>query len=1060
MIKSEFQVYEFGAFRLDANERILLRGNRTVHLTEKVFNILLLLVQRGGHLVTKEELMEQVWPDSVVEDNNLPVRMSELRKALGKKQSGGQYIETVPKRGYRFVADVQEIKDDRGGLAPEKRSAASARAKTGMLNTPITTLAVLPLVNVPNDPNLEYLSDGLTESIINSLSKLPQLRVLARSTVFRFKNGDIDPLEVGRQLESHALLTGRVLQIDGELIIKLELLNVKEGSQVWGEQYKRKSADIFEVQEEIAQEVSEKLQLRLTGEQRRQLTKRYTEDTEAYHLYLKGRYFWNKRTGEALNTGIEFFQKAIAKDPDYALAYTGLADSYAIIPFYSNIPPKPAFEEAKKATAKALEIDDTLAEAHASLGFVKEYFEWDWVGAGREYKKAIDLAPNYATAHQWYGMYFMKLGQVEKATRELKRALQFNPHSLIINADLGLPFYFRKQYDIAVEQYLKVLEQDHDFIWARFFLGWAYERSGQFSEAIAEFQKARLIDDRPEVSAMIAHTYAMSGRKSEAISILNSLEDQAKHLYISPYYIALIFAGLNEREEAFKWLEKAYSDRNEWLVWLKVDPRFDSLHTDSRFRDLLKRIGFSDLVVENSNNRRSLAVLPLENTSHDPGLEYLSDGITESIINSLSRLSQLKVLAQNTTFHYKGQKANAQEIGGDLDVGAVLVGSINQIDSTLIVRTELIDVADGSQIWGEQFNQKSSDIFTVQEQIVKRITETLRLKLTGEERESLSKQYTDNHDAYQLYLKGRYFANKRTEEDIRKAIRYLKQAIKLDPSYALAYAALASCYNLAGSSGVYPPREIIPKIKYAAEKALEIDDSLAEAHASLGHVKSFHEWAWLDGETEFKLAIKLNPAYATAHHWYALWLRIKKEFDQSLAELRLAQRLDPLSLIISTAIAQNYAYMRQYDQAIAEFHHVLELDPDFHIARALLGLAYLDQGLFDEAFAELQRAQRVVNDKELSALLGYAFAVSGRRNEALETLAALRQAEHDSYVDPAFVALLYTGLDEKEQALEYLEKAYENRSEWLAVLNIFSPFERLRADPRFTELLRRIGHVD
>jgi tetratricopeptide (TPR) repeat protein len=412
--------------------------------------------------------------------------------------------------------------------------------------------------------------------------------------MFRFKGADVDPLDVGRQLDSHALLTGRILQINEELIIKLELINIKEGSQIWGEQYKRKSADIFEVEEEISQEVSEKLQLRLTGKQKRQLAKRYTENTEAYHLYLKGRYFWNKRTSEALTNGIEFFQQAIAKDPDYALAYTGLADSYAIIPFYSNLPPKPAFEEAKKATDKALAIDDTLAEAHASLGFLKEYYEWDWAGADKEYKKAINLNPNYATAHQWYGMYFMKLGENEKATRELKRALRFDPRSLIIKADLGLPFYFKRRYAAAVEQYQKILEIDRDFIWARFFLGWAYEKSGKFSEAIAEFEKAKLIDDRPEVSAMIAHTYAVSGRRDEAIAILNSLEGQAKHHYISPYYIALIFAGLDDKEQAFGWLEKASSDRNEWLVWLKVDPRFDSLRSDPRFTSLLRRIGHVD----------------------------------------------------------------------------------------------------------------------------------------------------------------------------------------------------------------------------------------------------------------------------------------------------------------------------------------------------------------------------------------------------------------------------------------------------------------------------------
>lgn len=643
MNRRESQVYEFGRFRLNAGDRILLHGDKTVRLTEKVFNLLLRLVERSGHLVTKEDLMEQVWPDSMVEENNLTVSMSALRKALGERQKEGQYIETVPRRGYRFVADVREVKDKRAKLTREKGSEPSPRAKAGMLNSATTTLAVLPLLNISDDPNLEYLSDGITESIINTLSKLPQLKVLARSTMFRFKRPDLDPLEVGRQLEADALLTGRILQIKEELIIKLELVNINEGSQSWGEQYRGKSADIFEVQEEISQEVSDKLKLRLTGEQKRQLTKRYTEDTEAYHLYLKGRYCWNKRTGDALNMAIEFFQQAIAKDPDYALAYTGLADCYAIIAFYSNIPPKPAFEEAKKATAKALEIDNTLAEAHASLAFVKEYYEWDWPGADKEYKKAIELNPGYATAHQWYGMYFMKLGKFEKARRELQRALRYDPGSLIIGADLGLPFYFKRQYEKAIEQYCKLLQTAQDFIWARFFLGWAYERSGRFSEAIEEFQKARVIDDRPEVSAMIAHTYAVSGRRSEAIGILTSLEEQSRHHYISPYYIALIFAGLDDKERAFRWLEKAHSDRNEWLVWLKVDPRFNCLRTDPRFPELLSRIGFSR-GTGNHNARSPLTTLPPDKFGSDSkpslagallGFAYLEKGLLGEAIAEL-----------------------------------------------------------------------------------------------------------------------------------------------------------------------------------------------------------------------------------------------------------------------------------------------------------------------------------------------------------------------------------------------------------------------------------------
>ncbi|HKS26991.1 MAG TPA: winged helix-turn-helix domain-containing protein [Pyrinomonadaceae bacterium] len=456
----------------------------------------------------------------------------------------------------------------------------------------------------------------------------------------------------------------------------------------------------------------------------------------------------------------------------------------------------------------------------------------------------------------------------------------------------------------------------------------------------------------------------------------------------------------------------------------------------------------------------TLAVLPLLNANSDPNLDYLSEGIAESIINSLSQLHQLKVLARNTVFRYRGQKVDAQEVGRELNVGAVLLGSFTEQASRLIVSVELIDVHDGSQIWGEKYNQNISDILTVQEKIVKKITETLRLKLTGEERESMIKQYPDNFDAYQLYLKGRYFVNKRTEYGIRKAIQYLEQAIDIDPNYGLVYTALASAYNLLGGYGVISPTEIIPKVKGAAWRALEIDDGLAEAHVSLGHVKSFHEWDWDGGEAEFKRAIKLNPTYAPAHHWYGLWFRVRNRFDESLAELSLAQRLDPVSLIISAAIAQNFICQRQYDRAIAQFQHILELDPDFYIAHGGLGIAYTEQGLHEKGVAELRTTLSIINSGEAMALLGYALGVSGRRDEARETLEELEKSADKGYVDPSFIAIVLIGLNEKDEAFEHLEKAYEHKSEWLSMLNVFPVFDKLRSDARFTSLLRKTGHLE
>lgn len=455
----------------------------------------------------------------------------------------------------------------------------------------------------------------------------------------------------------------------------------------------------------------------------------------------------------------------------------------------------------------------------------------------------------------------------------------------------------------------------------------------------------------------------------------------------------------------------------------------------------------------------ALAVLPLLNISGDPNLEYLSDGITESIINSLSQLSQIKVLARNTVFCYKGQEVRAQEVGRELNVRAVLVGNVNHIEKRLIVSVELIDVLDGSQIWGEQYNEKLSNIQTVQEKIVKRITETLRLKLTSEERAAMAKQYTDNFSAYQLYLKARFFLNKRTEEGIKKAIQYLEQAISIDLNYALAYATLASCYNLLGGYGTYPPNEIRPKIKVTAEKALELDYSLAEAHVSLGHVKTFHEWDWAGGEAEFKLAIELKPSYAPAHHWYALLLRARKKFAESFAELRLAQDIDPVSLIISVAIAQNFSFLREFDQAIAQCQHILELDPDFYIAHACLGVAYLGKGRFEEAIMELERTLVINNNEEAMALLGYALAVSGRKDEARRILEELKEASLIGYVDPAFMAIIHNGLNEEDQAFEFLEEAYQERSAWLGFLNILPFVDNLRSGQRLTDLLQRIGHI-
>ncbi|MGB7926266.1 MAG: protein kinase [Pyrinomonadaceae bacterium] len=456
----------------------------------------------------------------------------------------------------------------------------------------IDSIAVLPFVNTSADPNTEYLSDGITDSLINSLSQLPNLRVMSRNSVFRYKGREIDAQAAGRELNVQAVLTGRVVQHGDTLSINAELVDARDSSHIWGEQYHRKLTDIFTVQEEIAKEISERLRLRLSGEEKKRLTKRYTENTEAYQLYLKGRYYWNKRTGETLQKGVEHFQQAIEKDPGYALAYAGLADSYILLGVYNVLPPKEAYPLAKTAATRALEMDETLAEAHVSLASVMGDYEWDRARAEREFTRAIELNPNYATAHQWYAELLSQMGRHKEALTQIKQARELDPLSLIINSVEGWLYYLARQPDQAIEQCRKVIEMDQNFSVVHVYLGRAFAFKGEYEQAIAELQKAIQLDEDPWTIASLGHTYAIAGKREEALKLLSRLKELSTRRHVSPYHIAAIHAGLNEKEQAFQWLEKAYKQREQSLIFLKVDPLMDNLRSDSRFADLLRRVGF------------------------------------------------------------------------------------------------------------------------------------------------------------------------------------------------------------------------------------------------------------------------------------------------------------------------------------------------------------------------------------------------------------------------------------------------------------------------------------
>ncbi|HJQ32054.1 MAG TPA: winged helix-turn-helix domain-containing protein [Pyrinomonadaceae bacterium] len=578
--------YEFGPFRLDPVERRLLREDSPVKLTPKVFDILLMLVRNGGRALEKEEFMREIWPDSFVEEGNLNRQISTLRKALGDGREGNRFIETIPKRGYRFVAGVRET-----GATTGARS-----------------IAVLPFKAMPGQETDErFLGLGMADAIIIKLSNLGRIQVRPTGAVLKYADAGQDILTVGRALKVEALLDGRVQRAAGRVRVTAQLINVGDGATIWAGKFDEEFTDIFAVQDSISEQLAGALMLKLSGEERESLSRHYTESGEAYQSYLKGRYYWNKMTAEGLHRSLECFAEAVEKDPAYALAYAGTAASYVHLEIYGLMLPSEAMPKAKAAALKAIELDATVAEAHASLALVRMFYERDWAGAEGEFKQALRLNPSYAAVYDWYGIWLTARGRPDEGWTSILKAQALDPLSLIINTDIACALYYMRRFGDSVRQCQWVLDAEPNFVTAHFRLGLAYEQLGEYVEAVNAFQTAiALSAERSTAEAMapfkggsdarasIAHTYALMGKREAARGILAELEERASHAYVPPHDMAMIYSALGETDEAFRWLRAAYQERFSLLVLLELDPRFDNLRTDPRFANLLSLISNDD----------------------------------------------------------------------------------------------------------------------------------------------------------------------------------------------------------------------------------------------------------------------------------------------------------------------------------------------------------------------------------------------------------------------------------------------------------------------------------
>ena len=506
------------------------------------------------------------------------IRRTETADAAGQQSRGGAWIYVV------IVAGAVSV-----GLFFFGRYTATSN-QSELTEVPAKSIAVLPFENLSGNPENAYFTDGIQEEILMRLAKIADLKVVSRTSTVRYKRSPGSLREIATQLGVANVLEGSVQRTVDRVHVNVQLIKAASDTHLWAEAYDRKLTDIFAVESEIAKTIADTLQAKLTGSEQHAIAARPTENTEAHQLYLKGRFFWNKRTGNDLKKSIDYFNQAIAADPKYALAYAGVADAYVLLPSFTADTPRDCYPKAEVAAKKALEFDDTLAEAHASLGLTLCFYDLDFPQATAEFQHAIALNPNYATAHHWYTIILECLGRFDEAIAEMKRALELDPLSLIINTELGNTYYYARRYDEAIEQLHKTVEIDPNFYYTYVSLGRALEAKGAPEAAIGEYQKARALNDDPSVLGVLAHVYGLSGNKAETEKILDQLKELSKQRYVSASSFVLVYIALGDKEEALHWLQKSYQDRGPAIAHIKIAPLFDPLRDDSRFEELVAKV--------------------------------------------------------------------------------------------------------------------------------------------------------------------------------------------------------------------------------------------------------------------------------------------------------------------------------------------------------------------------------------------------------------------------------------------------------------------------------------
>jgi len=796
------------------------------------------------------------------------------------------------------------------------------------------SIAVLPFVDLSQARDQEYLCDGIQEEILNRLSKIADLKVISRTSTQRYKSAGEKLPAMARQLGAAHILEGTVQRAADQVRIHVQLIDARNDSHLWAEKYDRKLTDVFGVESEIAKAIADSLGAKLSGLEQRAIATRPTENAAAHQLYLQGTYFSNKRTGGDLRTATEYFQAAIRKDPKYAAAYAGLADAFTLLSLWGG-DPADTMPQAKAAAMKGIELDETLPEAHNSLGLVLALHDFDFAQSQKEFERAIELNPNYATAHHQFGnVNLSMIGEFDRAIAEGNRAVELDPLSLIINTDLGQDFMLARRYDEAIDQLRKTLAMDPRFYYARWTLGECLQMKGQLTEAMAEYQKAAEITDDPVVMALLAQGYAKMGQRDKALDLLGQLEQLAKHRHVGPFTFALVHLTLNETEKTIDDLERAYRERDPNIVGIKVEPLLDPLRGHPRFERLLAKI------VGDAENKsptqpiesKSIAVLPFEDLSENKEHAFFADGVQDDVLTKLAKVADLKVISRTSVMQYRG-KQNLREIGRVLGVSHVLEGTVRRSDGKVHINAQLVDARTDTHVWAEEYDRNLNEVFAIEIEVAQSIANQLRARVSTREQTAMQERPTEDLVAYDLYTRGKNLvltASGRStgRTDLLLAVDQLNQAVAHDPSFIQAYCQLASAHDHLYSLGFDRTSARLELANAAIQTASRLRPDAGEAHLARAENLYRGYLDYIGALAELEAARQSLPNDARVLQLMGFILRRQGRWEEATQKLQRTVELDPRNTYMVQQMAWQYLFVRRYAEVKPLLARVLVIEPN------------------------------------------------------------------------------------------------------------------------------------